>query len=467
MSETTRATQAAAQRAHLTDVGNAERFAFQHGAWARYCHEWRAWLLWDGTHWEKDAGDGAMRLAKATARGLYDEAAAEVDEDRRKKIAAWAVQSENEKRLRSMLALAQSEPGIAVRTEALDADGWALNVLNGTLDLRTGELRPHRREDLQTKLVPVAYDPEAMCPLWLATLERILGGRRELIAYLQKAIGYALTGVTTEQVLFVFFGIGANGKTTILTTAVTMLGDYALSTRPETLMMKKGDAIPNDIAQLKGRRLVIAVEAEPGQRLAEGLVKGMTGGDVMTARFMRSEFFQFTPTFKIILGTNHRPAIRGTDHAIWRRIRLIPFTVTIPDSEQDRFLTEKLKSEWPGILAWAVAGCLAWQREGLGLPDEVKAATEAYRADMDRLKEFLDESCVLEAGAQLASSELYQSYDAWAHRSNEKPLSQKQFSERLREHGLEKKRAEQGMVWLGIRFRSFMDTEPAWVTERE
>jgi len=465
MSETARDTQAAAQRAHLTDVGNAERFAFQHRAWARFCPEWRAWLLWDGTHWQKDAGDGAMRLAKATARGLYDEAAAEADEDRRKKIAAWAVQSESEKRLRSMLALAQSEPGISVKTEALDADSWVINLTNGTLDLRTGELRQHRREDLLTKLAPVAYDPESTCPLWLATLERILGGRREIIEYLQKAIGYSLTGVTTEQVLFVFFGIGANGKTTILTTAVTMLGDYALSTRPETLMVKKGDAIPNDVAQLKGRRLVIAVEADSGQRLAEGLVKGMTGGDVMTARFMRSEFFQFTPTFKIILGTNHRPAIRGTDLAIWRRIRLIPFTVTIPDAEQDRFLAEKLKAVWPGILAWAIAGCLAWQREGLGLPDDVKAATDAYRADMDLLKEFLDDTCVLEVGAQLASGKLYESYDAWAHRSNEKPVSQKKFGERLAERGLEKKRVGQGMVWLGIRFRSQMDTEPDWVTE--
>ncbi len=452
------------QRANLTDVGNAERFACQHGDWVRYCYEWRAWLLWDGRHWRKDPGDGAMRLAKATARRIYEETATEPDDARRQRLAAWAVQSESEKRLRAMLALAQSEPGIAVRPDALDSDPRLLNVDNGTLDLRTGELRPHRREDLLTKIVPVVYDPAATCTLWLATLERIFGGRRPLIDYMQKAIGYALTGDTTEQVLFVFWGGGSNGKTVILTTAVTMLGDYALSTRPETLMAKKGDSIPNDVAQLRGRRLVIAVEADPGQRLAEGLVKQMTDGDVMTARFMHAEFFEFEPTFKLFLGTNHRPAIRGTDHAIWRRIRLIPFTVTIPDDQQDRHLTEKLRAEWPGILAWAVQGCLDWQRDGLGLPDEVKAATETYRIDMDLLGDFLEECCVFEAGATLASSTLYESYDAWAHRNGEKPLSHRAFSLRLAERGLQKRHTERGTVWSGLRFPTPMDAVPDWVT---
>lgn len=457
--------QTARQRANLTDVGNAERFAFQHGAWAHYCYEWRCWLLWDGKHWRRDPGDGAMRLAKATARGLYEEAAGEPDEGRRQKVAAWAVQSESEKRLRAMLALAQSESGVAVLPEALDTDPWLLNVENGTLDTRAGELRPHRREDLLTKLVPVVYDPGASCSRWLATLERIFSGRPELIDYLQKALGYALTGDTTEQVLFVLWGTGANGKTTILTTAVTMLGDYALSTRPETLMVRQGDAIPNDVAQLRGRRLVIAVEADHGQRLAEGLVKQMTGGETMSARFMRAEWFQFEPTFKIFLGTNHRPAIRGTDHAIWRRIRLIPFTVTIPDDEQDRHLTEKLRAEWPGILRWAVEGCLRWQREGLGTPEDVRQATAAYRQDMDLLGDFLVECCVLETGAQIPSSELYQTYDAWARRNGEKPVTHKAFSLRLAERGLEKKRTKHGTAWLGLRPRSSMDNEPEWVTE--
>jgi len=452
-------------RVNLTDVGNAERFAAQHRDWVRYCYAWSAWLVWDGKHWQRDPGDGVMRLAKATARAIYAEATAELDDARRPKLAAWAAQSESEKRLRAMLALAQSEPGISVSPDALDADPWLLNVHNGTLDLRTGTLRLHRREDLLTKLVPVLYDPDAQCIRWLATLERIFDGKQELIDYLQKALGYALTGDITEQVLFVLWGGGANGKTTILTTALTMLGDYALSTRPETFMLKKGDNIPNDIAQLRGRRLVIAVEADHGQRLAEGLVKQMTGGEPLNARFLHAEWFQFEPTFKVFLGTNHRPTIRGTDRAIWRRIRLIPFTVTIPDDEQDRHLTEKLRDEWSGILAWAVEGCRAWQRDGLRSPDDVKAANEAYRTDMDLLTDFLSETCILETGASVPSTEFYETYDAWAQRNREKPLSHKAFSLLLKERDLSKQKTRDGMVWNGIRLRSSLDVEPDWVAE--
>lgn len=447
------------ERPRRTDVGNAQRFAAQHRDDVRYVYDWRTWLLWDGTHWARDPGDGIMRLAKATARGLYDAARDAPTVEAREKAAKWAMQSESDRGLRAMLTLAQSEPGIPVTPAALNTDPWLLNVLNGTLDLRTGTLRDHRREDHITKLVPVPYLRAAQCPQWMAFLERIFAGKAALIDFLQRALGYALTGLTTEQVLFILWGTGANGKSTLLTSAVSLLADYAVSTRPETFMVKKGDTIPNDVARLKDARLVIAVEADTGQRLDEGRVKGMTGGDPLTARFMRAEYFDFTPTFKVFLATNHRPAIRGTDHAIWRRIRLIPFTVTIPEAEQDRHLGEKLRAEWPGILAWAVAGCRAWHRSGLGTPDEVQTATDAYRADMDVLGGFLSERCLLKPPATVTAGTLYEAYLGWCHESGEKPLSKRTFGLRLIERGFLAIRSRRVRSWRGLQLRTPSDAD--------
>jgi len=458
--------QTAPPRAHLTDVGNGQRFAQQHGEWVKYCWVWRSWLVWTGTHWRRDPGDGVLELAKATAKAIYLEAGGAANPDDRERLARWAAQSENEKRLRSMLALAQSEPGIPVLPDQLDADPWALNVENGTLDLRTGDLRPHRRENFITKCIPVAYDPAATCPNWLAVLDRIFDGRASLITFLQRALGYSLTGDTSEQCLFLLWGSGANGKSTVLSTALSLLGDYATSTRPETLMVKQGDQIPNDVARLKGARLLVAIEAEATHRLAESLVKAMTGQDTLTARFLRQEFFTFTPMFKVFIGSNHKPVIRGSDLAIWRRIRLIPFTITIPEDQQDKRLADTLRTESAGILRWAVEGCLAWQRDGLGLPDEVKAATDEYRADMDIIGAFLGERCVLSADAKCAARELYEAYNTWAYQGGDKrPLTEKTFSLRLGERGFAKKATAKGKVWSGLRVRGLLDQEPDWVSD--
>lgn len=445
-------------RPTLTDAGNARRFARQHGAMVRYCYDWHRFLIWDDARWRPDAGALVMRLAKETARAIYDEPAGEPDPDRRKKIAAWAGASESEVRLRAMLALAQSEAGVPVDPADLDRDPWLLNVLNGTLDLRSGELSPHRRGDLITKLAPVEYDPTATCQRWTDFLDRILGGNERLIAYVQRAAGYSLTGDTSEQCLFMPYGTGANGKTTLLGTLQSLLGDYAIGTRPETLMLKGPDTIPNDVARLRGSRLVVAVEAEEGRRLAESLVKQMTGGDVMTARFMRAEFFDFSPTFKLWLASNHKPTIRGTDHAIWRRIRLIPFTVTIPEAERDRHFKDKLRSEWPGILRWAVKGCRAWQREGLREPEEVRAATETYRAEMDVLGAFLAERCVIGRDERVSAADLYDSYADWCRATGERwSLTKKALGTKLGERGFTSKKIGGRHVWFGVRGRSAAD----------
>lgn len=320
---------AAADAEHLTDLGNARRFARQHGEDLRYCYPLRTWFAWDGARWARDGGAVVMSRAKESVRSLYGDAAGHPDPTARVAIAGWAKKSEHEARLRAMIFLAQSESGISLPVERLDTDGFAFNVRNGTLDLRTGRLRPHGRADLLTKLANVDYRPDASCPTFEQFLSRIFGGNARGIGFLQRAVGYSLTGDTSEQVFFLLWGSGANGKTTFLKTIFGLLGDYAISTRPETFMVKGPDAIPNDVARLRGARFVIAVEADQGQRLAESLVKQATGSDVMTARFMRAEYFDFVPAFKIFLATNHKPIIRGTDLAMWRRVRLIPFTVTI------------------------------------------------------------------------------------------------------------------------------------------
>ena len=322
-----------------------------------------------------------------------------------------------------------------------------MNVLNGTLDLRTGELRPHRREDLITKLAPVVYDHEARCPLFLAFLDRILAGNADLIAFVQRAVGYSLTGDVQERVLLILWGGGANGKSTLLETLRGMLGDYAMRTPTETLLVKREGAIPNDIARLKGARFVSASEADEGKRLAEAQIKEMTGGDTITARFMRAEFFDFRPEFKLWLATNHKPVIRGTDKAIWDRIRLVPFNVRIPEAEQDKGLGAKLRDELPGILAWAVEGCLAWQRDGLGIAKDVQAATASYRDEMDVVAAFITDVCTVAPGARVQSRVLYEKYKRWCEENGERAVSQKALGEKLRERGLEPRKGSGGARW--------------------
>ncbi len=357
------------------------------------------------------------------------------DDEKRQKLVKHALSTESEARLRAMINLAQSEPGIPVTEVELDADPWLLNVLNGTLDLKTGELRPHLREDLITKLSPVRYDLDATCPTWDKFLQHIMDGDEDRIRFLQKAIGYSLTGSTTEQVLFIFYGNGANGKSTFLITIHSLLGDYARQTPTETLLIKRGNGIPNDVARLKGARFVDAAEAESGKQLAEALVKQLTGGDKIPARFLYGEFFEFDVTFKLFLAVNHKPIIRGNDYAIWRRIRLVPFNVTIPPEEQDKTLSEKLKAELPGILRWAVEGCLLWQKEGLGVPDLVKSATGDYRAEMDVIADFIAECCEVAPGAKTPFKALYKRYTEWCQENQEESIGKKDFGRCLTERG--------------------------------
>ena len=316
----------------------------------------------------------------------------------------------------------------------LDADSWLLNVKNGTIDLRTGELRPHRREDLITSLATVKYDPAAACPLWTSILDRIFDRNAELITdpklkgaeatknaeligFWRRLCGLSLTGVVTEQVLPILWGAGANGKSTILKVLLEMLGpDYSLVAPPGLLIVRNGEHHPTERAALFGKRLVVDLESAEGARLNENLVKQLTGSDKISARLMREDFWEFEPTHKLMMCTNHRPEIRETKNAIWRRLKLIPFEVVIADADQIRDLTQRLQAEHAGILAWCVQGCLEWQHDGLGVPDKVALATQEYRADEDLIAGFLAEECTINDQLNAKATPLYLRYKSSTER---------------------------------------------------
>lgn len=435
---------------HLTDLGNAKRLVAQHGKDLRFCYLWNTWLVWDGRRWKKDDTGEIKRRAKETVVSIYKEAAGVDDDEIRKRIAAHAVKSESDARIEAMISLSKSEAEVVVTPERLDADSWLLNVENGTIDLRTGELHPHRRENLITRLVPIQYDPEAGCPRWEEFLSDVMDGKDDLVDFLWKGMGYSLTGQTSEQCVFLMWGSGSNGKSTFIELFETVLGEYGISA-PTTTFYAKRDQIPNDVARLAGQRLVTAIETEKGRRLSEPLVKSMTGGDKIQARFLHQEFFEFRPTFKVWLATNHRPRIVGTEHAIWRRIRLIPFLKTFPLNPT---FADGLRAELPGILAWTVRGCLSWQAERLPLPEAVRAATEEYRAEMDGFAVFLADCTVLDPDARTATAELYRRYTRWADEMGERKedvLSQTAFGGALTEKGFRKVRSNQIRYWEGLK----------------
>jgi putative DNA primase/helicase len=437
---------------HLTDLGACQRLVARHGARLRYCHPWKKWLVWDGKRWKPDATAEVLQLARETVRSIYNEAAATQDTNTRKALASYAQKYESEARLSAMVSLAESEYGVPVLPEQLDACRWLLNIDNGTLDLRTGNLQPHDPANLITKLAPVAYDAHAVGPVWLKFLEKVTGGSLPIAKFLQEAVGSSLSGEVLEEVLLVLYGTGANGKSTFVETILGMMGDYATKTPTTTLMDQRRDgSVPNDIARLRGVRMVAAVESKEGRRLNEERVKELTGRDTVTARFLFAEWFDFKPEFTLWLATNHRPEVRGTDHAIWRRLRLIPFTVTIPADQQDRRLPDKLREEWPGILRWAVEGCRRWlAAEGLSAPAEVTGATQAWQADADILGEFLEGYTLGDPDDWVQSAELWAAYQEWC-KGERFSLTRRQFARALADKGLVQQRMHAGRVWRGIR----------------
>jgi putative DNA primase/helicase len=428
-----------------TELANADRLVHLFGDQIRYCYTWKKWMVWTGTHWQPDKNGTINRLAEKTVRSILIEAARDADPAAKSK---WFFSSASAKAIRGMLESAQSKRSMVA--DDLDTHPFFLNVQNGTIDLQTGELLPHNPEHYLSRCLPIHFDPEAECLQWKDFLMSIMGGNENLVQYLQRAIGYSLTGNVREQVMFILHGNGANGKSTFLNTIQSLLGEYALQMDSETITSRQQTKIANDIARLRGARFVATSETGEGRRLDENKVKQMTGDDVLVGEFKFQEQFEFRPTHKIWLATNHLPRVKGTDHAIWRRLPLIPFSQTFWNPEKgesgpdelrmDKTLSEKLQSEAVGILTWAITGCLNWKNQGLGWPAEVMQATDAYRSTQDTLQVFLDEECFFGEKAQVKMSTLYGAYTAWASESGERPMSKKELGQRLEERGFRPER---------------------------
>jgi putative DNA primase/helicase len=444
----------APEQFNLTDLGNAKRLVAHYGEAVRYVPPWKKWLIWQGQRWCIDQTGDIHRAAKWTVKRIYAEAAAADTSDESRALANHAKNSEAASRIAAMIEVAKTEPDIPVMPDQLDTDPYLLNVQNGTLDLRTGELRPHQREDLITKLMPVEYDSEAQCPLFMEFLARISNGDQELQDFIQRAFGYSLTGDTSEQVLFIPYGTGANGKTTLLNVIQDLLGDYALQTPTDTFVRRRERSATNDLARLRGSRFVVATEVDQDGKLDEVMVKQVTGGDTISARMLYREFFDFRPECKIFLVTNHKPLIRGSDEGIWRRVLVIPFEVRIPEEERDKHLPKKLRQEFPGILAWAVRGCLDWQKNGLEPPGRVTSSTEEYRAEMDWMSAFLKECCVRKETANTKASELHAALIKWWPLDDEGIPTKKEFSQRLGTAGFRSFKKSGFMWWSGIALQS-------------
>lgn len=441
---------------HLTDTGNAERLVAVHGGDIRHAAG-IGWLVWDGRRWIADDTGELLRRAKSTVRAMYHDAANCEDDDERKRILAWARTSESEPRLRAMISLAASERPVVLRAAQLDADPFLLNVANGTLELRTGQLRPHARDDLITKLAPVAYHPKARSDRWDSFLQRITGKDAELASFLQRLAGYTITGSTDEEILAFPHGPGATGKTTTVESIKAALGDYASTADFETFLARRGDAgIRNDIARLAGARMVVSVEVEDGKRLAEGLIKQITGGDKIAARFLHREYFEFEPQFTLWLVANARPRAHANDDALWRRILQVPFTEVIPPDERDPELKRALRSdpdEQQAILAWLIQGCLDWQRRGLDVPDRVRDYTNEYRQENDPLAEWIADDCQLGPDRWTAAKDLRDAYERWCNTNGVQPIATgRGWGAALKAHDCESRPGQRGRKrgWQGI-----------------
>lgn len=471
-----------------SELGNARRIVAMHGEDIRHCRALpgSGWLLWDGNRWAPDhsgrvvrwvkrlpeilraEADTAERLARereafiAQAKAIADAEGGEppdatedieraaAEHRKAKAYREWAPRCEAAGTIRATLGLLETESSVPVLLTDLDGDPWQLGTPAGLIDLRDCSGRPATRSDLITRSTGATLGDQE-CPGWGRFLLDIMGGDAEMVSYLQRAVGYSLVGVTTEQVLFVCHGSGANGKSTFLETVRHVLGDYARNCPADSFVGRKDGSIPNDLAMLAGARLVTASETAEGKPLDEALVKALTGGEPVTARYLNREFFEFQPQFTIWLATNHKPRVKGTDHGIWRRIHLIPFSVTVERSKMDRGLGAKLRAEGPGILRWAVDGARAWQEYGLCPPATVLDATNDYRTEQDVVAEFIDQCCVLSAAASTPAAELYSVYAAWCRESGEYLRSARWFGGQLTARGMEAGKGAKGIrIWRGL-----------------
>ncbi len=412
----------------FTDEALALRFTAAHENRLRYVAAWGRWMIWDGAAWRTDETMQAFDFARAVCR--Y--ASSECNDHNTASIIASA------RTVAAVERLAKSDRCHAATVDQWDADPWLLGTPGGVVDLRTGKMRHHRPDDYITKTTAIA--PGGDCPMWHAFLDKVTKQDTELKTFIQRMAGYALTGSIREHALFFAFGTGANGKGVAINTLTGIMGSYAAVASIDVFTASPGDRHPTDLAMLRGARLVTAQETEEGRRWAEARIKAMTGGDPITARFMRQDFFTFIPQFKLLIAGNHRPGLRNVDEAIRRRFNLIPFAVKIPAAERDHDLPEKLKAEWPGILKWAIAGCVDWQVHGLAQPKAVQDATAEYLEAEDAMAIWIAECCLVSKSYKTTGGDLFASWKQWAELAGEFVGSQKRFGQALEPRGFAKNR---------------------------
>jgi len=443
-----------------TDSGNAIRLVKLFGSDIRYVYEFKKWIHWDGSRWVFDEDGHMFRLAKETARSISQEAANETDESRRRTLLQHALKSENKQQLDSMIQVAKTEEGVTISQSQLDQDKYLLGVANGVVNLKTGGLIDSSKESMITKRCGTVLNPNAECPQWLNFVNEITGGNKELANYLKKIVGYSLTGETKEQLFFFLHGNGANGKSVFVNTIQDMLGDYSMQTPVSTIMTRGKGSINNDIARLRGARFVNTTETDEGSRFNESEIKLITGGDMISARFLHKEYFEYRPQFTLWISGNHKP-VPGDSYSIWRRLILIPFDVRFSEDKQDKNLTNKLMSELPGILNWAIEGCLEWQDEGLETPRVILDATKEYQTEMDRINSWMEDCCSSSVSSHnsVRSSDLYKSYKNWADDNGEWRMNQRILGTKLAERGFQKRRESRGWVYRGIKLNKPNDDQ--------
>jgi putative DNA primase/helicase len=439
---------------HLNDVGNAERLIDKYGNKIRYNYERKLWLIWNGKFWKWDDGSEIMRLAQKTARSIYGEITVEDDEDTAKTKAKWASQSESNQRLCAMIA--QTEPLASITLDQLDRDEWLLNANNGTINLKTGKLQPHNPTDLITRVIDTDFVPDATSDQWVKFLNRIFDNKADLVAYIQRAMGYSITGNQGEQAIFFCHGSGWNGKSTLLGVIRKILMAYSSEVEPAAFMVDKNrGGGPNEaIASLYKVNFVSSTEIEDGQKLSTSLLKRMTGGESLRCERKFEHGFNFRPQYKLWLCGNHEPEISDTTNSIWNRLKKIPFIVKISAEERVKDYDTKLVADHgAAILAWLVRGCLEWQRIGLGESSAVKEATQAYRDSQDALHDFLTECCFIKSGETLLITILHKAYIEWSESNGDKYyLGKKKFNDRMEEKGFVKVSGHGNKtVWRGLR----------------
>jgi P4 family phage/plasmid primase-like protien len=423
-----------------SEAGLAMSFAAANADWLRYAWSWKSWMVYDGQRWREDVLRQAERAVVAHACA----AAAQFN------TATLA----NGKTIREIERLARSDPRLAIGADVWDADPWLLNTPGGVIDLKTGETRPHDPSLYLTKMTSVAPEKK-VSPHWLAFLEKTTGGEKTYTRYLQKLCGYALTGDISEQKVFFPFGEGQNGKSVLWNTVADIMADYARTAAIETFASSRSDRHPTELAYLRGARLVIAMETEPGRRWREGVIKRLTGGDKVAARFMHKDFFEYRPQFTLVIFGNHKPKFSSVDKSIRRRFRLLPFTMVIADEEVNKHLPEQLVCEWGGILQWMIEGCVAWREEGLGEPQVVKGSSDAYFEDEDVVGDWLAERCEVDPAGRQTVKDLFADWKAWAIDANEEVGSKRAFGDALEKHGYKRDRTNKARWIVGLRLRSF------------